>query len=302
MPKSLNISDCNTILSISIIIPVFNDQSGLNKCLQAISLQSYPTDSIEVIVVDNGSATPIVLADINTLKITLTQCATPGSYAARNTGVKIATGDVFCFIDADCWPDENWLRSALNTLREHKGNGIVGGEVKIIKQENPTSVALYQHITGFDQENNITNKDFSATANIICLRSQFERVGFYSESLLSGGDREWCWRVIKNGLSIIYEPKSIVYTDPRTTLRSAIIQARRVTAGRKMLQGLNMTHVDEKNLTKKRTPWQAITWILSRKELSIWERFHVVCVASIIRTAEMLETIKLALGSKAERR
>lgn len=302
MPKSLNISDCNTILSISIIIPVFNDQSGLNKCLQEISLQSYPTDSIEVIVVDNGSAIPIVLADINTLKITLTQCATLGSYAARNTGVKIATGDVFCFIDADCWPDENWLRSALNTLREHKGNGIVGGEVKIIKPENPTSVALYQHITGFDQENNIAHKGFSATANIICFRSQFERVGFYSETLLSGGDREWCWRAIANGLSIIYEPKSIVYTEPRTTLRSAIIQARRVTAGRKMLHCLNMTHVSEKNLAKKRTPWQAITWILSRKELSIWERLRIVCVASIIRTAEMLETIKLTLGSKAERR
>ena len=302
MAKKIYKDSFDTVLSVSIIIPVFNDQLGLNKCLKAISLQSYPTDSIEVIVVDNCSTLPIVLTDVNTFKTKLIHCETPGSYAARNTGVKMATGDVFCFIDADCWPDENWLRSALNTLREHKGNGIVGGEVKIIKQENPTSVALYQHITGFDQENNITNKDFSATANIICLRSQFERVGFYSESLLSGGDREWCWRAIKNELSIIYEPKSIVYTDPRTTLRSAIIQARRVTAGRRMLQGLNMTHVDEKNLTKKRTPWQAITWILSRKELSIWERFRVVCVASIIRTAEMLETIKLALGSKAERR
>ncbi|CAM2933781.1 glycosyltransferase [Acinetobacter celticus] len=292
----------DTFLSVTIIIPVFNDQEGLNRCLQAISLQTYPFNNLEVIIVDNGSKQPIILESLTTYEVKLIECKTPGSYAARNAGVKVAKNDIFCFIDADCWPDKDWLKSSIATLKIYDGKSIVGGEVKVIKPQKPTSVALYQYITGFDQKNNIKNKGFSVTANLTCFRRQFKQVGFFSETLFSGGDLEWSLRASKNSLSIVYDSKSIVYTEPRTTLRSAIIQARRVTAGRKVLRELNVVHVSAYSLAKKRTPWQAIIFIFSKNEFSVFDRIRVICVASIIRAAELLETIKLALGSKAERR
>jgi len=42
---------------VSVIIPVYNDNSRLQTCLDALGHQTYPSDRLEVIVVDNGSCT-----------------------------------------------------------------------------------------------------------------------------------------------------------------------------------------------------------------------------------------------------
>ncbi|MBK8161338.1 MAG: glycosyltransferase [Rhodospirillaceae bacterium] len=42
--------------SVSVIIPVWNSPSLIEKCLTAVLAQSYPQDSYEVLVVDNGSS------------------------------------------------------------------------------------------------------------------------------------------------------------------------------------------------------------------------------------------------------
>ena len=46
----------------SVIIPVYNDGLRLTACLRAIAQQTYPKDRYEVIVVDNGSDTPVASA------------------------------------------------------------------------------------------------------------------------------------------------------------------------------------------------------------------------------------------------
>ncbi len=44
---------------VSVIIPVYNDTERLQRCLDALEEQTYPADRYEVVVVDNGSDTPI---------------------------------------------------------------------------------------------------------------------------------------------------------------------------------------------------------------------------------------------------
>lgn len=295
-------NDTEILPTVSVIIPVFNDQNGINRCLTAISLQNYPMDIVEVIVVDNGSALPIYIdKDIN-LNVKLLKCEIPGSYAARNVGAKNANNQVFCFTDADCWPDINWLYCSVSTLVSFGDKYVIGGDVKIIKPEKKTPVALYQYMTGFDQENNIKIKGFSVTANLICYKKQFEEVGFFSEKLFSGGDLEWSLRASNKNLSIIFESSAVIYTEPRITLRSAIIQARRVTAGRRKLKELNINNICKVNLSKKRSALKSIAFIFSYKEFSIWDRFRIFFVASLIYLYEYIENIKLSLGAKSERR
>jgi glycosyltransferase involved in cell wall biosynthesis len=290
------------ISSVSVIIPVFNDQTGLLKCIKAISSQSYSPQSLEIIVVDNASTPSITVESSLDLTIKVICCEKPGSYAARNAGAKAASGDFFAFTDADCWPGKNWIKSGVAALELHGGRAFVGGEVEIVEPSSPSAVALYQRSTGFGQESNIKEKKFTGTLNLFCTQELFSAVGGFDERLLSGGDREWSWRAVKMGFSLVYQPDAVVYTEPRTTLRGAIRQARRITAGRKMLREFGLAHVGSQNIAKKKSAWQSAVWILSRKELSVVEKVQVFSVALVIRLAESVEGLRLVLGAGAERR
>lgn len=294
--------DKNFEVPVSIIIPVFNDQKGVIRCLKFIEYQSYPISLIEVVVVDNGSVPPITLDSSYGYKVKLIRCEKPGSYAARNAGVKIASGDIFAFTDADCWPEENWIKSGVVSIQHNGAKAFVGGEVEIIKPSNPSAVAIYQSVVGFGQESNIKEKKFTGTLNLFCTKALFSSVGYFEERLLSGGDREWSWRALKRGFFLIYESRAITYTEPRTTLRAAIRQTRRIAAGRKILCELGLTHMGSQNIAKQKTAWQSLVWIFNQNELSITDRVRVFSVALIIRSAETVERIRLALGAKAERR
>lgn len=287
---------------VSIIIPVFNDADGVTHCLRRIAAQTYPITNLEVIVVDNGSMPPLTLEENFPFHIHILQQEIPGSYAARNSGAAIARGALLAFIDADCWPDEDWLLHGIETLVAGHGNWVVGGEVSIMKPEKRTSVALYQYTTGFGQESNIREKGFSATANLFCTRHQFEVIGPFETRLLSGGDREWCWRAKKFDIQVHYEYKAVVHTMPRSSVDGAIRQARRVAAGRISLEQLKLAHAGQQALAKKRSSWQSAAWILSRQELRPTERLRVLWVAIVIRMATAIEGLRLRFGSAAERR
>lgn len=291
-----------TRVTVSVIIPAYNDQKGVDRCLAGIALQDFPSDLLEVVVVDNGSSPPVVIEGEFPFEIQLIVCDKPGSYAARNAGVRLAKGDVLVFLDADCWPEPRWLSVGVERVVMGRGHEIVGGEVALEKLELPPAVAHYQYITGFGQEFNIVEKEFSATANLFCPREAFELVGGFDERLLSGGDREWCWRAINGGLVIRYEGNAIVYTLPRVRLGSAVRQARRVVAGRKMLQRLGLSHRGSKGLAKQRSAWESVYWILTHPDLSRSDRWRVLFVAVIIRLAATAESIRLTLGGRAERR
>lgn len=289
-----------TLQKISIIIPVFNDQSGIDHCLRSIPFKLF--SQIEVIVVDNGSCPPISLASFADERIKRVVCEKPGSYSARNAGVSVSTGDILVFIDADCWPESGWLDNGLAALLSGGGQKVIGGAVSFVMTAKKSAVALYQVITGFDQEDNINNKGFSVTANLFCTKEQFFCIGPFSEDLFSGGDREWCWRAIKKGYLLEYAQEALVYTNPRVSLSAAIRQARRVAAGRKTLEANGLVHIGSQALAKKRGVFAAVFWILTYKKLSILDRIRVLFVATLIRMFESIEKMRLRFSSTMERR
>jgi GT2 family glycosyltransferase len=287
---------------VSVIIPVFNDQPGALNCLEALRAQSYPAEKTQVILVDNGSAPPLEIDQTYPFELHVERCLTPGSYAARNAGAGIATGDLIAFTDADCVPDKDWLRNGIAAIQSGRESCLAGGEVLISEPKIRTGVALYQYATGFQQRENIEAKGFSATANLFCSRDNFKRIGPFDERLLSGGDREWAWRARRTGIDITFVADAIVSTPPRTSLREATRQARRVAAGRYYLHVLELDWIGQPALHPHRGPIEALSWILRRSELSFFERLKVLGAASAIKTATFAERIRIRLGGLAERR
>ncbi|MBN2700978.1 MAG: glycosyltransferase [Methylothermaceae bacterium] len=287
---------------VSVIIPVFDDEEGVSACLGGLVTQTYPLDKFETIIVDNGSSIPIRVPKNFPFDIKVVRCMKPGAYAARNAGIAVACGSIFAFTDADCIPDENWLSAGVAALQREGRRKIIGGEVTMTLSQSPTATERYQYLTGFMQRENIERRGFTATANMFCSRDMMDRVGEFNKVLLSGGDREWAWRARKEGIDLAYAQNAIVYTSPRTTLKGAIRQARRVAAGRKNLRELNLTYMGVGLLKPHRSNLESLRWILTRHELNLGQRFKVLGVALAIRTATLMESMRLKLGGVAERR
>lgn len=90
---------------ISIIIPMFNTEKTIGRCLESIFRQEYKSDDVEVLVIDDGSidgGAEIVKSYMGIHpQISYYYQSNQGASAARNLGLQKASGDYICFIDAD---------------------------------------------------------------------------------------------------------------------------------------------------------------------------------------------------------
>jgi glycosyltransferase involved in cell wall biosynthesis len=178
---------------VSVIIPVFNDGERLRRCLLALGQQTYPRDRFEVVVVDNGSSEDVAAIVAGQAFVTLGHEARPGSYAARNTGLGLARGEVLAFTDSDCLPQPDWIAAGVARLAASPGCGLVAGKISVFFQDpqRPTATELYESLTAFQQHKYIERDHYGATANLFTRRDVFDVVGRFSDGLTSGGDREW---------------------------------------------------------------------------------------------------------------
>ena len=86
----------NDHTTISVIVPVYNIEKYIEKCICSIVSQTY--DNLEIILVDDGSTDDYALKDS---RITVIHKPNGGLSDARNHGLDIAKGDVISFIDGD---------------------------------------------------------------------------------------------------------------------------------------------------------------------------------------------------------
>ncbi len=103
-------------MKFSIIVPIYNVEEYLNKCIESITGQ--PFDDYEVICVNDGSTdnSRVILTkwESKHSQIKVIDRENGGLSAARNTGLKAAQGDYVLFVDSDDWIDP----STLNRLEE----------------------------------------------------------------------------------------------------------------------------------------------------------------------------------------
>lgn len=96
-------TDVSTFSLVSLIVPVYNMQGLLERCMNGILQQTYP--NLEIILVDDGSTdNSSALCDAyaqNDKRVWVIHRENGGLSAAKNTGLKNARGDYVTFVDAD---------------------------------------------------------------------------------------------------------------------------------------------------------------------------------------------------------
>lgn len=114
---------------ISIVIPVFNVELYLKKCVESVLSQSYK--NLEIILVDDGSPDESGrICDEYALKdprIKVIHKPNGGLSDARNAGMKIMTGEYVGFVDSDDWIEPHMYETLLKLLLHYDADMAFGG-------------------------------------------------------------------------------------------------------------------------------------------------------------------------------
>ncbi len=125
---------------VSIIVPVYNREKTIKKCLDSLVNQTYT--NIEILVINNNSTDETVnivrkLAKENA-KIQLFNCKEQGVSYSRNCGIKKATGDYLMFVDSDDYCHQKICEVLMQKAEESDADIVVCGEER--KRMNGSSV------------------------------------------------------------------------------------------------------------------------------------------------------------------
>ncbi len=142
---------------VSVIVPVFQVELFLEKCIKSIIQQSYR--NIEVILVDDGSTdnSPMICDEFAQQddRIRVVHQKNGGVSSARNAGIDLMQGDCCCFIDGDDYLDESYISSMLHTMQEKSVDMVCCG----CWRENLNGDILWERKTditqSFDQKGSI---------------------------------------------------------------------------------------------------------------------------------------------------
>lgn len=201
----------------SIVIPTYNRQPILEKCLRALENQRLTDRTIEnyeVVVVDDGS-TDGTLTWLNAHQVEFPHVVTyeqnhQGPSAARNLGVQQAQGDTIIFIDSDLVVTEQFLQSHATALQtEEKALNsdrlfTYGAVINTCNFENPTAEPY--KITDFSAA-------YFATGNVAIAKKWLEQAGLFDTrfQLYGWEDLELGVRLKELGLKLVKCPAAVGY-------------------------------------------------------------------------------------------
>lgn len=236
---------------ISVVVPHYNDLARLDSCLAALVTQTLPRDDYEIIVADNNS--PCGLAAVEEKVAGRARVVTamePGAGPARNAGAEAAQGQILAFTDSDCVPEPQWLEKGVAALGRD-GDFIGGGMKVLVPGDRPMSGAeAFETVFAFDNERYVRQLHFTVTANLICPRDLFFKVGPFRTAVSE--DNEWCWRAREMGYRIGYAAEALVGHPARADFAQLKGKWRRICAERYAL-------TREKGGSALR--WIAKTWL-----------------------------------------
>ncbi len=110
--------------TVSIIIPVYNTEAYLSRCLNSVLQQTYA--ALEILLIDDGSTdTSGRLCDTFAAqdpRIRVVHKTNGGVSSARNTGLHLATGDYLIFLDSDDYVDASWIETMMYQLEKEQAD------------------------------------------------------------------------------------------------------------------------------------------------------------------------------------
>lgn len=215
---------------ISVIIPFRDARVQLPQVVDALRRQTLAENAFEVIFIDDASrdgGDRWLQEQLRPGWRILSHAHARGSYAARNTGLRVAATEYLAFTDVDCRPHPDWLERGFSSLGSSPR---VAGRIDLELSGSPSTAELVD-AGRFLRQRDYVEEGFAATANLFVHRNVFDVVGEFDEQLQSGGDQEFGWRCSQAGIPIQYAENASVSHPARTSLRQLLRKGERIGFG-----------------------------------------------------------------------
>lgn len=206
----------NMNLKLSIIIPCYNCEKTLREAVASCFTQGFNTDEFEIVMVDDGSSdgTRTLMEQLATeqpnIKLFFHE-VNKGGGAARNTGIREATGEIIYCLDSDNVFAPNSVRPMLNYLKEEGVDGVAFYERRFFFGTNlktyNTHINIQKNVISlinlFDDSNTLLDNFFFTKDSYLKTTGYPEHHGFDTQCFEM--------RYISTGNKVKVCPSSIFY-------------------------------------------------------------------------------------------
>lgn len=224
---------------ISVVIPVKNAERFLTQCLKSLNNLNYPKDKYEVIISDSSSKdkTREIAAQMGAK---IVDASGESVCAGRNSGFKIAKGEIIAFSDADCIMDREWLKNCVRYFQDERV-ACVGGPSLVPSDESWFGKACglvfsYSIFTGGSSY----GRDFNAVkevkgnpgCNAIYRRNALDKVMPVEEEIVEAEDAFMNQKLMDLGYKFLYTPDTKLWHYRSSNLKRFWRQNFRYAIGR----------------------------------------------------------------------
>ena len=128
---------------ISVVIPVFNKQDTIERCIRSVTAQTFV--DIEIIAIDDGSTdgSGDILRTISDARLKVHSVPNGGVSRARNLGLRLATAEVVCFLDADDYWSDSFAERIYQLSKQYADAALLCGRYQIENEDGSTRLGSY---------------------------------------------------------------------------------------------------------------------------------------------------------------
>lgn len=202
---------------ISVIVPIYNVEQYLEKCIESIIHQSYR--HLEIILVNDGSPdnSASICEKYQKLdsRIILIHKPNGGLSSARNAGLKIAKGDIIVCVDSDDWIHQDMIQIMYNNLEKYQADmSVCNFEIKEANGKKNNKK--------FTQEIEILNREQAMQYAILpekyygfawnkMYRKSIIKDMLYDETIRKGEDSPFTCQYILKCQKVVYQNTPLYY-------------------------------------------------------------------------------------------
>ena len=202
---------------ISIIVPIYNVEKYLERCIESILKQTYK--NIEIILVDDGS--PDKCSEIcdrysnidDRIKVIHKQNG--GLSSARNAGLDVSKGKYVCFIDSDDWISNEFVEYLYKIAKNNDSDIVVGQTIDVKSEEEvkiiPQNEEVYTYSNSYIIEN-LYKQDIKFVPSV---QNKMYKIDIFKDLRFKEGmineDEEILIKILLNSKKITISNKILYY-------------------------------------------------------------------------------------------
>lgn len=202
---------------LSVIVPIYNEEKYIAKCLDSILEQDYPKEDMELLLCDGMSKdrTREIIAEYQKKYPWIQLLDNPQRIApcAMNVGIKAAKGDIIMRLDAHASYENNYFSALVKALGEY-GADNVGAVCKTdVLNKTPKTLAIREVLSNkFGVGNSTFRTGIKGAQEVETVpfgcwkREVFDKYGMYDTRLVRNQDIELNKRIIRGGGKIVIIP------------------------------------------------------------------------------------------------